>query len=207
MIIYGTKHTTKTLQQGEFYCPHCSKRRPYVMARKKRWFHIYWIPMIPMQELPSYVECNVCKNAWQPRILELDPEADRKAANQQIRHGIACLLATVASTARLSSSRTEAEIASALTELTGEASSAEEANRLMAEAAAEGKDAEAHAKDLANLLSDRGRELVLRAVVRLANLEGAASPGTMTPIGLGLGMSAAHVNGVIAELLGATSGH
>lgn len=207
MIIYGTKHTTKTLQQGEFYCPHCTTRRAYVMARRKRWFHIYWIPLAPMEELPPYVECQVCKNAWQPKILEFDPEADRKEANRQIRRGIAYMLAKVASAAHLSPSRTEAEIASTLTELTGEASNAEEANRLMAEAATEGKDAEVYAKDLANLLSDRGRELVLRAAVSLAKLDGAAAPAELTPIGLGLGMSSAHVSGVIAEMLGATPGH
>jgi len=50
MIIWGTYVTKKIVSTGQFYCPRCANHRSYKLRRPKKWGHLYWIPIIPMEE-------------------------------------------------------------------------------------------------------------------------------------------------------------
>src|SRR5215831_823784 len=73
MIIWGTYVTKKIVSTGQFYCPRCANHRSYKLRRPKKWGHLYWIRIIPMQEFDRYVECDGCKGAYQEIVLRHDP--------------------------------------------------------------------------------------------------------------------------------------
>ena len=70
MIIFGTTSTRKLLGSGQFRCPQCDAQTRYEKRRAKRWGHLYWIPILPMDEFPPYVECMKCKGTFIDRVLE-----------------------------------------------------------------------------------------------------------------------------------------
>ena len=57
ILIWGWKSRLKTLSQGTFHCPHCQADRQYDQRQARRWFTIFWIPLIPLKVLGTFVEC------------------------------------------------------------------------------------------------------------------------------------------------------
>jgi ssDNA-binding Zn-finger/Zn-ribbon topoisomerase 1 len=70
MIIFGTRAKTKTIDQGEFYCPHCAHTRHYERKEIKNYFALYFIPLVPMGESGEIIECQTCGRSYTPEVLE-----------------------------------------------------------------------------------------------------------------------------------------
>ena len=69
MIIWGIKGRQKVLDKGTFFCPNCNQTRPYELKRAGNYFSLFFIPLIRIQKLGEYVECQVCKNRFDPKVL------------------------------------------------------------------------------------------------------------------------------------------
>ncbi len=78
MIIFGTRNRFKTVGSGEFYCPHCQAQRSYERKQAKRYFALYFVPLIPMGDLGEIVECQTCHTTFNADVLAM------KAPTQQI---------------------------------------------------------------------------------------------------------------------------
>ncbi len=74
MIIFGTKGRAKSVDSGEFFCPNCQQRRPYDYKEVKRYFTLYFIPLIPMGHLGEYVECGWCNMQFKSEVLQYKPK-------------------------------------------------------------------------------------------------------------------------------------
>ena len=70
MIIWGSKGRQKELAEGTFYCPKCNDNRPYKKKRATRYFTLYFIPLFETKNLGEFVECQVCKTNFDPKVLE-----------------------------------------------------------------------------------------------------------------------------------------
>lgn len=66
MIIFGTKTIPTALKKGEFNCPNCQKKRKYTLQRFKKYFHIFFIPLIPIDGLGDGLECGYCLSNYIP---------------------------------------------------------------------------------------------------------------------------------------------
>ncbi|MCA9245375.1 MAG: zinc ribbon domain-containing protein, partial [Phycisphaerales bacterium] len=75
LIIYGTRGVTTTKDKGEFHCPNCGDRQPYRLRRVRRFFTLYFIPLIPLDKLGEYIECDVCNGTYELDVLEYEPGA------------------------------------------------------------------------------------------------------------------------------------
>ena len=53
MIIFGTKATRKLLDKGSFDCPQCNQTTNFEKRRARKWFHLYFIPIIPLETFPG----------------------------------------------------------------------------------------------------------------------------------------------------------
>lgn len=73
MIIFGTKAKTKTVGKGKFNCPHCQREREYERRKAKRYFSIYFIPLIPMDDIGEFIECQTCHRSYSPEVLKYKP--------------------------------------------------------------------------------------------------------------------------------------
>lgn len=64
MIIFGTRGITTTPEKGDFHCPSCDATQKYGLKRVRRFFTLYFIPLIPLNKLGEYVECVTCKDTY-----------------------------------------------------------------------------------------------------------------------------------------------
>jgi hypothetical protein len=68
-VIIGTTGITYTIDQGAFRCPVCSDVRPYARRRVKRSFSLFFIPILPLDDVADYVECRDCEQRFDPGVL------------------------------------------------------------------------------------------------------------------------------------------
>src|ERR1700738_4957036 len=56
-LIWGWRSRSKVLSQGTFFCPHCGGDRQYAHKQARRWFTLFFLPVIPLKVLGEFVEC------------------------------------------------------------------------------------------------------------------------------------------------------
>lgn len=73
MIIVGTRGITYTKDRGRFHCPQCNGETAYAKKRVRRFFTLYFIPVIPMDKVGEYIECGHCRGTFREEVLSHDP--------------------------------------------------------------------------------------------------------------------------------------
>lgn len=73
IIVFGTRGVKSTQSEGQFHCPQCNSTQHYRHRTVRRFFTLFFIPVIPLDKLGEYVECSTCRNTYISRILELSP--------------------------------------------------------------------------------------------------------------------------------------
>ena len=69
LIIFGTKGVTSCVTTGSFGCPTCAQERPFQHMRVRRFFTLYWIPLIPLDVVGEYIECLFCHMKFKQSVL------------------------------------------------------------------------------------------------------------------------------------------
>ncbi|HPF38335.1 MAG TPA: hypothetical protein P5081_15945 [Phycisphaerae bacterium] len=72
-IIFGFRSVTLGGDQGSFFCPQCGQQRYYLRKRIRRFFTLFFIPLIPLDVLAEYVECLSCRGTFRPEALNRNP--------------------------------------------------------------------------------------------------------------------------------------
>lgn len=75
MIIFGTRGVTMTHEKGVFCCPSCGPGSNFRWRRVRRFFTLYFIPLIPLDLAGEYIECGQCKGSFHLHVLDYDPAA------------------------------------------------------------------------------------------------------------------------------------
>jgi len=88
IIVFGTRGITTTGARGEFHCPGCREQRTYRHRNVRRWFTLYFIPVIPLNKVGEYVECDHCTATWMPEVLQHDVVAEDKAFEAEFERAI-----------------------------------------------------------------------------------------------------------------------
>jgi tellurite resistance protein len=86
-IIFGTrgiKHTINSSPILKNKCPNCSKG-DLEHKRYRRWFTLFFIPVIPLDTVDRFYQCNHCKSAYNENIKEVlqQSQQDQDAAQQE----------------------------------------------------------------------------------------------------------------------------
>jgi predicted RNA-binding Zn-ribbon protein involved in translation (DUF1610 family) len=69
LIIFGMRVIYRTTGEGTFFCPQCGTGRQYRLRVGRRWFTLFFIPVIPMNKVGEYVECTTCRTRYRPDVL------------------------------------------------------------------------------------------------------------------------------------------
>ena len=73
MIIFGLRSWWRTVGQGMFHCRQCGADRQYLHRAGRRWFTLFFIPVIPLNKLGESVICTTCKTRYQPAVIAQQP--------------------------------------------------------------------------------------------------------------------------------------
>jgi len=80
MIIWGTKGRRDYLTYGQFHCPKCDAIRRYAHVRVAKYFTLFFIPLFRLETLAEYIECEKCRTAFDPRVLDYRPPTPEQKA-------------------------------------------------------------------------------------------------------------------------------
>lgn len=69
IIIWGWRAVKTVIGTGEFYCPRCGVDTPYQHLKLRRWFTLFFLPLIPLQVLGTCIECTRCKGQYTEAVL------------------------------------------------------------------------------------------------------------------------------------------
>lgn len=202
MIIFGTRGITTTPQQGDFNCPSCSSVENYWLKRVRRFFTLYFIPLIPLDKLGEYVECSSCKDTYKPDILEYDPAAN--AASFEAEYHIA-IKKVMIHMLLADGEIDDAEIDSVLDVYERVTSAKLDKAELMEEIKSIEQSRESFSSALSSLqgsLNEEGKEMVVKAALYVALADGEFhedEKDMLAQIGKDLGMTSAHLQGVISS--------
>jgi hypothetical protein len=97
LIIFGWRVVLFTIGKGLFHCPSCGGDREYRRRQGRRFFTLFFIPVIPLTKAgPEFVECDTCHGRYALSVLSLPTAADlaavparllRTAISQVLRSG------------------------------------------------------------------------------------------------------------------------
>lgn len=200
LIIYGFRGVTTTAARGQFHCPRCGPAS-YRHQIVRRFFTLYFIPLIPLRKAGEYVECGTCKSTFQPAVLQ---RATNGAAAPFEPEHVAALrrtLVLVCIADKVVDPRELAAIQQVFSELTQQPITAQQ---IHAEIEAASRDAQPLPTFLATMaarLNTHGKELVIRGAYRVAAADGvfpAQEWQRLTEIAHALGIEPAHFRRVIA---------
>ena len=70
MLIWGTKVRRKTLGEGTFFSPAAGRDAPYRLVEARKWFTFFFIPLIPLGVIGTFVECQLTQATYDPAVLD-----------------------------------------------------------------------------------------------------------------------------------------
>ncbi len=198
IVVYGSYGITYSKgPPGEFHCPCCSGMRGYRHRRVRRFFHVFFIPLIPLNLAGEYVECAGCKGTYKLEVLA-QAQAPGLSEGQKAARRVLAMMT-------LADGRVEeSEIAAILDYLRY----AEKRNVTRDEVLAELEaartappDVETFCRQIMGFLNEQGRQDVLKAAHMVASADGHVDPSEqklLERLGIALGMKPAQVSSNLA---------
>ena len=194
-IAWGWRARTEQVGAGHFHCPNEGRDRQYQLVAARKWFTLFWIPIVPMESLGEYVECTSCSATYDPSVRDLMTRGEMEDnLTSALRHIVVDMIradGVIDDDERL----VAVEI---VTRFGNHPYTAADLERDLVELDWLG-DA---AYGLSGLLNDQGKESVIRACMELAAANGHVAQSEVRSIegvGRDMGMSPAHVRGILME--------
>jgi hypothetical protein len=201
MVIWGSRALTSTQATGTFACPECKVQIGYEKKRMRRFFTLYFIPLFPTETLGEWIECTRCRTNYKEAVLEYRLPPTPAERMQLLARAIARVGGLAA---RLDDGASEQRLA-AFGAALGEFSNLDvpidwlHTPEVEPEPAAARRALAQHAEGLTNDAKEEVFAMVHHVV---------ASPGPLSPaaaafldgVGEGLGLTGAHVKGLLVTL-------
>lgn len=203
IIVYGSYGITSTRgKPGSFHCPACAAAQMYRHRRVRRFFHIFFIPLIPLNIAGEYVECGRCKGTYKLEVLDTATTRAhgaaqvKAAASSESQRGVRRVLAMML----LADGRIEeSEIQTMIAYLSRVENRAVPRDEVLAELEAvrtDKTDAETYCRGLMGYLNLQGRRDVLDAAHAVAAADGHIDPSEqrmLERLGVALGLRPSEV--------------
>ena len=205
LIIFGTRGVTYSAAQGQFHCPECGMQRPYAHKRVRRFFTLYFIPIIPLDLLGEYIECGGCEGTYKESVLSYDPS--QAAAGEEARFREA-IKRTMVMMMLADGAIDEAEVQTIreiFGKIAGRTIERAEVDQEIQQAKGDRRSVEEYLGGVVGMLNEKGKELVVKAAFFVAAADGKfdeSEKALLARIAKALQMTSAHFNGIVQELVG-----
>jgi hypothetical protein len=80
LIIFGLRVFYRAIAQGTFHCRRCGGDRQYRHRVGRRWFTLFFIPVIPLNAVGEHVQCTTCRTRYVTDVLSQPTTAQMQAA-------------------------------------------------------------------------------------------------------------------------------
>lgn len=199
LLIFGFRIRFRDVSHHTFACPGCGADRQGILQEARRWFALFFIPIIPMGVIGRQVRCTTCNRTFRPEVLDHPTAAVVQDVAGNAVRAVSVLLvgagdrgdaplraAAVANVARVAPGYDQATLDSDLGHL-------------------HPAQAPAYVEPLASELDLLARERLLTDFATVAAAGAEISPAQrdlLATVGGALGLTPPHVAGVIASVEG-----
>ena len=202
MIIFGTRGIRMKGGSGTFHCPQCAGARQYTQRKMRRFFTLYFIPIIPLDLIGEYIECNYCLGTFKPEVLQYSPRDDEPRVNRQLPVFLKRALMSVLVADGNPSPAARAAALDAMKSVAGDTNLMLADLDAMADAAVKRTiNAVGDVESIADSLDYAAREALIRACVTIAQADGtmsAAEEKQIRALAKAAQITEAHLAGIIA---------
>ena len=204
MIIFGTRGVTYSAEKGQFACPRCQHSQPFNHKRVRRFFTLYFIPLIPLDKLGEYVECQTCQGTYDLAVLNFDPQAESAAFEAEYQKAIKRVMVQMMLADGHIDDQEIETIREVYQKLSGVALTRIDVEGEIHDAKGDGRTVVDYLRNLAGTLNANGKEMVVRASLLVAAADGEfqrEEQDFVSEVGKALEVSPAHLKGIIAEVM------
>ena len=171
-VIFGWRGVTTTPDRGSFFCPSCSAEREYGHKVVRRFFTLYFIPIIPLDRVGEYVECGACKGTFKPEVLEWDPLKQQREFEAEFEKAIRrVMVRMMLADGDVDPAEVE-PIRDVFERLTGTPCPADTIRSEAKSAMGEQRSLTEVVGGVAPMLNEHGKEMVVRAAILVAGADG-----------------------------------
>jgi hypothetical protein len=195
LIIFGLRVFYRTIAQGTFHCRRCGGDRKYLHRAGRRWFTLFFIPLIPLNTVGEHVRCTTCRTRYVTDVLNQPTTAQMQAALPAgMRAAVSAMLRSGDPSSPVSRQRAiEAVIGSGVPNY--------DETMLNADLARPSEAIRPALNRVGAQLTIQAREWYLAEVIRIAMADGPLTESerhAALAVGVDLGMTQAQVIGVVA---------
>ena len=169
----------------------------------RRFFTLYFIPLIPMNMLGEYVECDDCRVTYKLSVLDFDPRAANAAFEAEYVRAMKRVMVLMMMVDGDIDDEEIRVIRDLYVELGGAPLTEAQVRAEIGAASSDGLGVGDFLGGMAGTLNDNGKEMVVKAAFAVAAADGVFAEEEMALLGeisQALLMTPAHYRGVLAEL-------
>ena len=195
LLIFGIRVRLSSVDEGDLFCPHCGGDRRYVRRRARRWFTLFFLPLIPLNVVGEFLECATCHSRYDEAILTVPTTASMATMLD------AAIRVTTAAMVQAGDPTDTALRAAAVTAVATAGVAYDDETLLADVGAVDRSQISAYLEPLAPGLDVTGKERFVADLVRVAWAGGTLSAdqrGVIDSAGRSLGLTPAHVAGIVA---------
>lgn len=201
-IIFGTKGVTSTSDSGRFHCPQCRTERTYEHKNVRRFFTLFFVPLIPLDTLGEYVECQLCRTNYNTSVLAYNP-GKQKRYEAELNIAIKRVLVKMALADGVVDDEDIDKVHSIYSQITNSELTIDEINDEIILSKADGRRVEQFLSGMAGNLNASGKKLVLEAAILIAGADGEFQDEEITlieSIGKALDLPASQISHLIQKI-------
>lgn len=201
-VIFGTRGVKSTQERGSFYCPQCRDTCSYEKKSVRRFFTLFFIPVIPLDQIGEYVECAGCAGTFKETVLSYDPQAEQRRFEAEFQKAMKQLMIhMLLADGRVDDSELDA-VSDIYERLSGQPISPGEVGAEAMQLSAAEADPLAIAAEFGPTLNNAGKEMVLKAGLMVAGADGEVSDeelALLAGIAESMDVSRAHFRGIVSS--------
>ena len=72
----GLRFYFRTTGHGVLHCQRCGGDRRYRQCVGRRWIHIFYIPLVPLDRIDEHVQCRSCRTRYRVEVLSIPTIAE-----------------------------------------------------------------------------------------------------------------------------------
>ena len=198
LLVFGFRIRLSTVASLVLFCPTCGGDRVGARRSARRWFTLFWIPLIPLNRVGEVVECETCHTRYDPAVADQPTTASLAAI---LDDAVRVLTAMIVRTGRVDS----AELRATAVDHVARVLPTYDEAVLTGDVAALDPNSAAHIEQLvAKLTEVTGKERLVADLVRVAMADGTVTADQRRVIdlaGRGLGLTPTHVTGIVASVV------
>jgi len=198
VIIFGLSvfYFMGLIGKGRFACPNCGGDRDYEHRTARRFFTLFFIPVIPLDKVGEVVRCQTCRVRFDPAVLTAPTSAQLASALPAGMRAAAAVVLRAGGTS-------EAAIAAALAAVRAAGAQGYEVTQLQADLNQPAESAIEPLRAVATHLTLDARERYLAEAARVGLADGPLTPAereALAWLANALGLTPAHALGVVTTV-------